>query len=398
MDIVVVGGGASGLLSAIFAKNEYNNVTILERYNKCGKKILVTGNGRCNYFNEIFDNDKFNSSNNDFIEEFNTDDNRKKVLDFFDSIGIVPTIKNDYYYPLSKEASSIRNILLNEVNKKKINVINNADVLSVKKINNKFIINYSDKSILCDKVILATGSNAYYSDETNGYSICKSFGHHIVKVVPSLVQLIGEGKYFKDWSGSRNNSKVSIYVDDKFIKSEIGEVMFTDYGLSGICIFNISGIATRAINQGKKVEITINLLNDINNLDIFLDERYKKIGDKKIEEFLEGLIPYKLVNAILKEKKLESRFYSSLNDKEKKVLVDSLNNYKVLITGSKSFKDAQVCSGGVDTKEIDSKTFESKLVKNLYIVGELLDVDGICGGYNLGFAWISGIIAGSSAR
>jgi len=398
MKIVVIGGGASGLLTALFAKNDNNNVTILERFDKCAKKILVTGNGRCNYFNELFDNDKFNSNNEQFIKEFNTEENKEKVLNFFDSIGVVPTIKNGYYYPLSKEASSIRNILLNEVNKKNINIIYNANVFSVKKENDKFKVYYNNEIIECDKLIMATGSNAYYKDETTGYSICKSLGHNIIEVLPSLVQLIGNGNYFKNWAGTKNNSKVSIYIDDTFIKSEVGEVLFTEYGLSGICIFNLSSIATRALHQRKKVEITINLLNEIENLSEFLDLRYKKIGDKKLEDFFEGLIAHKLICTILKVIKLDNRNYKDLSENEKKILIDSICNYKVLIIESKSFKDAQVCSGGIDTSEVNAKTFESKIVKNLYIVGELLDVDGICGGYNLGFAWISGMNAGSSAK
>ena len=398
MDIVVIGGGASGIISSILAKTKQNNVTILERYDKCAKKILVTGNGRCNYFNEIFTNDKFNSSNLSFIKEFNTNENKEKVLDFFDSIGIIPTIKNGYYYPMSKEASSIRNTLLNEAVKKGVNIINNANVKNVKKDNNKFIINYNNEKIICDKVIMATGSNAYYKEETTGYDICKMLGHNIIKPLPSLVQLVGYGNYFKDWAGVRNNSKVSIYVDNIIKKAEVGEVMFTDYGLSGICIFNLSGIANKALDEGKQVEIRINMLNEINDLFSFFEERFKKIGDKKIDDFLDGLIPSKLIKTILKIIKLDDRFYSSLSSTEKDKLVDSISNFKVKIVGSKSFKEAQVSIGGVDTKEINPNTFESKIVKDLYIIGELLDVDGDCGGYNLGFAWLSGIVAGSSAR
>ena len=397
MDIVVIGGGSSGLLAAIFAKNDNNNVTILERFDKCAKKLLVTGNGRCNYFNEDFKNEYYNSSYQKFISEFNTQENRDKVLNYFDSIGVIPTIKNGYFYPMSKEASSIRNILLREVSKKNINIINNANVEMVKKENDKFIVCYNTQKIICDKLIIATGSNAYYNEKTTGYSICKSLGHNIIKILPSLVQLVSFNNY-KDWAGTRNNSKVSIYIDGKFIKSEIGEVMFTEYGLSGICIFNLSGIASRALNDNKKVEIEINFLNDIENISSFIEERYKKIGDKRLEDFFEGIIAHKLIETILKDINLQNRYYSSLNNVEKELLINSLKSFKVLIKDTKSFKEAQVCTGGVDTREINPKTFESKIVKNLYIVGETLDVDGICGGYNLGFAWISGINAGSSVR
>ena len=252
--------------------------------------------------------------------------------------------------------------------------------------------------IKCDKLIVACGSNSYYKEKNLGYNICKSLGHNIIKVLPSLVQLIGNGTYFKEWSGVRNNSKVSIYINDIKEKEEFGELMLTDYGLSGICIFNLSGIANRALSNNKKVDIRINFLPEIDNLKEFLEKRNKTLNDRKLDEFLEGILNYKLVKVILKRINLEDRYWSSLNELEKDTLIDSLVNYKVEITGSKSFDESQVCTGGVDTTEVNPKTFESKICKGLFIVGEILDVDGICGGYNLGFAWLSGISAGKCVR
>ena len=271
MDIVIIGAGASGLVASIFAKKENNNVVILERYDKIAKKILVTCNGRCNYWNEDFDNNHFYSNNKDFLKEINTLENREKVLNFFKLIGIIPTIKNGYYYPMSKEASSIRNALINKAIEKGVNIITSADIKEIKKENNKFLISYNNQNITCDKVIIATGSNSYYKEENIGYTLCKNLGHNISKVLPSLVQLEGNGYFFKDWAGVRNNSKVSIYIDNDLKKEESGELMLTDYGVSGICIFNLSGIANRALNDNKNVEIRINFLPEINNLKEFLE-------------------------------------------------------------------------------------------------------------------------------
>ena len=398
MDIVVIGAGASGLVASIFAKKETNNVLVLERYDKSAKKILVTGNGRCNYWNEDFNNIHFHSNNPSFIKEVNTFENQEKVLAFFKSIGIVPTIKNGYYYPMSKEASSIRNCLLKEVKKRKIDIANEIVVTDIRKDNNKFIINYNNGSIVCDKVIVAVGSNAYYKEESLGYKICKRLGHNIIDVVPSLVQLIGNGNYFKEWAGVRNNSNVKIYVDNEFKKEEDGELMLTDYGVSGICIFNLSGIAGRALKDNKKVEIVINFLPEINNLREFLDNRTKDLDRVFLNDFLEGLLNNKLINTILNKIDLNNRIWEDLKEEEKELLINNLINFKLEITGTKSFGEAQVSSGGVDTREIDPNTFESKICKGLYIVGEILDVDGDCGGYNLGFAWISGMIAGESVN
>lgn len=396
MDIVIIGAGASGLVASIFAKKENNNVVILERYDKIAKKILVTGNGRCNYWNEDFDNNHFYSNNKDFLKEINTLENREKVLNFFKLIGIIPTIKNGYYYPMSKEASSVRNALINKAIEKGVNIITNADVKEIKKENNKFLISYNDQNITCDKVIIATGSVSYYKEENIGYTLCKNLGHNIIKVLPSLVQLEGNGTFFKDWAGVRNNSKVSIYIDNDLKKEESGELMLTDYGVSGICIFNLSGIANRALNDNKNVEIRINFLPEINNLKEFLEERGKTLNSKDLSFFLEGLINYKLVNVILKNINLENRKWSSLSEEEKDLLIENLSNFKLIITKSKSFDSSQVCTGGVDTREINPKTFESLICSGLYIIGEVLDVDGDCGGYNLGFAWLSGMISGDN--
>ena len=398
MDIVVIGSGASGLVSSIFAKNSNNNVTVLERYEKSGKKILVTGNGRCNYWNEDFNNNHFYSNNLDFIKEVNTLDNQKEVLAFFKSIGIVPSIKNGYYYPMSKEASSIRNTLINVSMLKGTNILVEANVKNIKKENDKFIVEYNDdEKIIADKVILATGSNAYYKEENIGYKLCESFGHHIIKVMPSLVQLTGVGNYFNDWAGVRSNVKVGVYVDNTLEKVEEGEIMLTDYGVSGICVFNLSGIANRALNENKKVEVRINFLPEIENLKEFLEERSTYMYDE-LSGFLEGMMNHKLIHTILNKTRLVARHWKELTNEEKDLLVNELTNFKVEINGSKGFSDAQVCTGGVDTREIDPKTFESKLCKGLFIVGELLDVDGDCGGYNLGFAWLSGMIAGKSVN
>ena len=254
MDIAVIGGGASGLVSAITSAKSGNNVTILERYNDLGKKILVTGNGRCNYWNEDFKNNHYYSSNYNFIKEVNTEDNRKEVLKFFKNIGVVPVIKNGYYYPMSKEASSIRNALIKKAEENNVKFIKDANVTKVKKIDNKFHIEYKNKELVVDKVILATGSKSYYKEDALGYNISKSFGHNIIKVMPSLVQLVGVEDFFKDWKGIRNNASVSIFVDNKKQKEELGEIMLTDYGVSGICIFNLSGIASRAFHHERQAD------------------------------------------------------------------------------------------------------------------------------------------------
>lgn len=398
MDAIVIGAGASGLISSIILARRGFSVTVLEQLETNAKKILVTGNGRCNYWNEDFDNNHFHSNNNDFIKEINTLENRNQVLSFFDELGIVPTIKNGYYYPMSMQASSIREVLLDEVKRLGIKISNGSKVTNVKKVNDKFFIETENGGAVSDYLIIATGSHAYYKDKNIGYDLCKQLGHKIIDVLPSLVQLIGEGNYFKNWAGIRNNSKVAISVDKELKKEEVGELMLTDYGVSGICIFNLSSIATRALHENKNVDILIDFLPSIDNIKEFLDNRSHKV-DKELINFFEGLLNKKLIEIILNRTNLnKNKKYNELNDIEKDSLIYNLKQFKVKIVGTKDFNNAQVASGGVDTNEVNPFTMESKICKNLYIVGEVLDVDGDCGGYNLGFAWISGLIAGRSVK
>jgi hypothetical protein len=236
---------------------------------------------------------------------------------------------------------------------------------------------------------------AYYKDDNQliGYDIAKRFGHNIVKCLPSLVQLIGKGDYFKKWVGVRSEVKASLYVDNYLIKEESGEIMLTDYGVSGICIFNLSSYATRSLSDNMNVRISINFLPWLNeNLYKYLEKR-----DSDIESVLSGMINSKLVDLILDKCHINKEsIFSKLSDVDKDILVDSLLSFNVEIVDTNGFDKAQVSTGGVDTKELDKDTFESKIVKGLYFIGEVVDVDGECGGYNITFATLSGIKCGKS--
>ena len=217
MKIGIIGGGASGLVAAIKAKNENNEVIIFERNKECGKKILATGNGRCNYWNDDQSLLHYESSTKELIENIINEDTEKKVLDLFNNLGIVSKIKNGYYYPFSSQASTIRNVLLDEVKRLGVDIKIEFLVQNIKNINNKFII-YSDNEEICvDKLILATGSLAAPKTGSDGMGLVflKQFGHTIVKPLPALVQLITDGNYLKDWNGIRSDVIVSLYENDK---------------------------------------------------------------------------------------------------------------------------------------------------------------------------------------
>ena len=398
--VVVVGGGASGLVASIIAKKNNNEVIILEKNNMCGKKILITGNGKCNYWNENQDLIYYHSSNEDVLDKIITSENKNELLNFLSSIGIIPKIKDGYYYPYSNLAASIQYALIKEAEVLGVRIIENYNVLSVIKKDDKFIIN---DDITCDKLIISTGSKAApkTGSDGKGYEILTHFGHKIIPVLPALVQLKGEENYFKLWNGIRTNANISLYINNKYIKEEAGELQLTDYGISGICVFNLSRYVSRALSENKKVHVNINFADwfkgDKEDFIIFMDNRNIRMKNRKIYELLEGFLNYKLVDTILKINKIDKESnWDNLNKEQKEKIAVSILSFHLNITDTNSFDKAQVCSGGVPLHEINPKTMESKLVDGLYITGELLDVDGDCGGYNLGFAWMSGIIAGES--
>lgn len=379
--IIIVGAGAAGMLAAIHAKTKDNQVILIERNTNCGKKILITGNGKCNYLNDDFNISHYRSDNLEFLENIITEENKKLLIFEFKKIGIEPKIKNGYYYPMSNTSISIQNALLLTLKQKGIEIITNTTITDIKKINNKFILN--DK-FTCDKLIIAAGSSACPKCGTDGtiYDALKPLGLKIKKPLPALVQLKSEGKFLKEWAGIRCDCELSLYENDKLIKKSIGEVQLTDYGISGICTFQLSSDCIRGLDSGKKEVIKMNFLPDIKDFDTFYLNRVKLLKGRNDIELFEGLINYKLLYVLFKHNK---------NIKE------ALTSFSLEITGYNGFDKAQVASGGIKLTEINDN-FECKNIKDLYIIGEALDVDGDCGGYNLAFAFLSGIIAGENIK
>lgn len=404
--IVIIGGGASGLIASIYAKTSNNQVILLEKNDKCGKKILVTGNGKCNYFNEDFTIEHYNSQNPEILQEIITTSNKEKTLKFWESLGIVPKIKNNYYYPSSNLAVTIQNALILEAKLQGVDIRTNSEVKDIKYYDNKFIITTVDEKIISDKLVIASGSKAAPVTGSDGFSyfIAKKFNHSLIEPLPALVQLRGEEPYFKDWNGIRTDAKITLLENKNKIAEEIGELQLTDYGVSGICIFQISGRVARGLSNNQKETIIIDFLPylKVNNKDEFItwiDNRNKLVKNRTIMELLEGMLNYKIINIILKELKISNqKTWSNLTTKEKISLYLKLKSFPLDITSTNSFNKAQVCSGGIPLTEINIHTMESLKQKDLYIIGESLDVDGKCGGYNLGFAWLSGLIAGTSIK
>lgn len=399
--IVIIGGGAAGLISAIYSKNENTKVTILEKNPVCGKKILATGNGKCNYWNSDQSLTHYHSTNQELISEIITEENKSEIMSFFTTLGIYPKIKNGYYYPFSNQATTIRDALTREILRRNITIKTSFQVEKLEKQNNQFKIYSENEIITADKVIIATGSKAAPKTGSDGvgYKLLRKLNHNYIEVLPALVQLKTSGSYLKKWAGIRTDVEVSLYEDNQFIKSETGEIQLTDYGISGICVFNLSSHASRGLSTNKKEQVRINFLPFIKDKAKENLVNYFSFSPKRpLRIELEGLLNSKLVDVLLTEAKVnENISYLDLKEHDQQTLASLLTNFTVDIIGTNSFEQAQVCSGGIPLTDINTKTMESKLVEGLHIVGELLDVDGDCGGYNLSFAWITGMLAGKGS-
>lgn len=401
----IIGAGASGLVCAIQAVSKDVSVVLFDKNSIVGKKLLATGNGRCNYWNSDQNLEHYHTSNPELLSNIITSRVQKEVLDFFDFLGVIPNIRDGYYYPYSNQASSIRDLL--EIHAKKVGVefALDTEVLDVYKENEKFVVATKDGREYFDDLVIATGSKA--SPKTgstgDGYSFARKFGHSIIPVCPALVQVTTEGDFLKDWTGVRALCTVSLYQDDVFVKKELGEIQLTDYGVSGICVFNLSRYISRGILEKHKFRLALNFLPFLDGksndeISSWFSLRGNTLGDYSLVEFLEGILPYKLLLVILKRCGISLKStWNSLNVNEKECLIHMILEFSLVVIGTKDFSSSQVCSGGVPLTEVSS-SLESKKVKNLYFIGELLDVDGDCGGYNLGFGFMTGMIVGRVLR
>ena len=386
--IGIIGGGIAGLTAAINLKKDNNEVIILEKNSELGKKILLTGNGRCNFFNEDMNINHFHSSSLSIDSIIGNDLNI--VLDFINSLGIEKKIKNGYYYPFSNKASTVRDTLLYEINNKKINIKTNYEVKEIIENNNKYIVN---NELEFDYLIISCGGSSYPKTGSSGdiYNILKGLDIKVNKLLPSLTNLHTEANYLKDWHGIREDVKASIFLDDECIKSEEGEIQLTKYGVSGICIFNLSRYASIGLDEGKKVTIKIDFLPQVDYIIRYLDSKQTSLN---LLELLKRIFNETLAKIIIDNSNIKRNvIYKNLSNIEKIRLSKSIKEFTLDITKTGSFDESQVTIGGVSLDEINSN-MELKKYKNLFVIGEALDIDGDCGGYNIAFAIYSALKVG----
>lgn len=381
MEIGIIGGGISGIVAALNLKNDNNKVTIIEKNNKCLKKLLITGNGRCNFWNSDQDSSKYYSLNRDLISELINQNTEEKAITFLCDLGLVSTIKNGYYYPFSNQAITLYNLLMNEIDKKNIEIKYNEEVLDIDKNLN---VKTNNNNYKFDKLVLSTGSKAYPKTGSDGfgYKILKKLGHNIITPLPSLTGLKISKKY--NWQGIRTDVNLKLVEDGKIIALENGEIQLTSYGISGICVFNLSGLAAIGLNNGYKEEVIINFIPFLETREMarkwFTDRT--NATNRTVNELVSGILNEKLIPILLDE----NRKFTELSILKQDEILNNLINFKVEIIETNDFSEAQVCIGGVSLEEINLNTMESKIIPNLYIIGELLDLTGVCGGYNIGIA------------
>ena len=384
--VVIIGGGASGLLCAIFCAKANVDVTVFEQNNKCGKKILVSGNGRCNITNKHLTPNDFFSDNPDFVsyalEQFGFEEFQK----FTNSIGLLLNVLEDgRAYPLSNEAKSV--VKIYEEYAKSLGVVFETDtkISELKPLLNKY-----------DSVVVATGSRAasHLGGNADAEMFAQTFGHSIIPAYPSLVQLHLNSKIAHKMSGAKLNAEVTLLINHKKEMSINGDVLFTNYGVSGFAILDISQTASVALQSYQAVDISINLLPHFNaqKLPAHIMQVIKNMPAFTLLDILVGLVPLKIANGVLEYLEL-SNAVRTIDTKLSKKIANTLLNWHFEVDETHGFRHAEVSGGGIDTREINPKTMESLKQKNLYFVGECLDVVGRRGGFNFAFAWASGFLA-----
>lgn len=399
MIISVIGGGPSGMLLSIVVKKYRPNFTVrlFERNERVGKKLLATGNGRCNYTNVSLKKENFHSENENFPMKIIDRFGYKDTIEFLKTLGIYPTVeKNGKVFPLSLQGSSVLDFLRFGMEKFGVEVVLEEKITYLKKNENSFILK-GKNSYTSDIVVIATGGMAMPVSGSDGigYRLGKELGHNVVDFGPTIVQLESDFKRIKELKGVRIDSNAKLYVNDQFIDEKFGDILFTDYGLSGPAILDLSRKSIEGLNNGKKVEIRVNLLG-VTKEEIYkiISERVRNLEGIDFDKFFIGIVNKKLIKSIEDALLLQYGHKDTIinDDNFIKNLTNLLSDFKMNISGYKGFGNAQSTTGGIDTKEVNDN-LESTIVNGLYFIGEVLDVDGDCGGYNLQWAWSSAYIA-----
>ncbi len=390
--VIIVGGGASGVFSALEltdGKNGFSgaDILILEKNDRLLKKLVVTGNGQGNISNADISARNY-YGDKEFINCFLSSLKTNDVSEYFYRLGI-KTVTDGVgrIYPLSKQASAVSDILRAHLDKRGVNVKLNGSVTSVRKTGNLFTVKTNAETYSAENVILAVGGcvGKQFGTDGSSYVLAENFGHKKTDLFPSLVQIKTEREKIRGLKGLKEYVKVTAYDGETPLKSAVGDLLFTDYGVSGSAVFQVSGRVTDA----KKPWLNIEFLPDLSEQEVLeILKNARQNSPVYNENALSGIINKRIGLAVIK----------TVKDKNIYSLASALKSFRLRVEGSAGFDNAQVTKGGISVSDITPTTFESRLVKNLYMAGEMLDVDGDCGGYNLTFAFVSGIICAKAIK
>ncbi|MEO0074521.1 MAG: NAD(P)/FAD-dependent oxidoreductase [candidate division WOR-3 bacterium] len=393
--IIIIGGGASGLMAAISAARRDKQVLLIEKNNQLGRKILFTGNGRCNLTNINLSIDKYYGENTKCLYSIFARFGAYDTIKFFEGLGVKLKVEKDgRVFPNTNKAETVLNALIKEIARLGIKVKLNERVLKISSFQNNWQVK-TDKNVYQAKaVILTTGGKSYPQLGSNGdgYKMAQKLGHTIIELKPALVPIELKDDWYQTLQGINMNVKLKIFEDKKVIAQQEGEMIFTHYGISGPLVLDLS----RLIDNKKRLVIDfLPHYNQLEDLRVFLKSHPKRT----LINTLSLLIPKQVCIKTLQESQIATdKQVSQLTKKEIIKIHEHLHNQLVAIKGLRSFHESMVTAGGVAIDEIKTKTMESKLHKGLYFAGEILDIDGVSGGYNLQFAWSSGYIAGLSEK
>lgn len=399
---MIIGGGASGMMAAISAARQGAEVNLIEHMDRIGKKILSTGNGKCNYTNRKQGLHYYRGENPAFVLPVFEQFGFEETISFFKELGIYPKERNGYFYPASEQAAAVLDVLRMELKRLGVHIFTECVVKSVKQTKKGFQIVTNQNTFFADACIIACGGKAFPKSGSDGsaYPIIRQLGHSFIDVVPALVQMKAKQTFFKSISGIRADISVGLYVGDVLACEDRGEVQLTDIGISGIPSFQVSRYAAKALKEKKKVQAVLDFVPYLTKDELYEELRQRFLGkhEKTCEEALVGLFQKKLIPLFLKENQISLQTPAgSVSERKLRIFTDYLKNFKIDIIDTKGFDAAQVSAGGVNTDELCADTLESYLVPGLYFAGEVLDIDGMCGGYNLQWAWSSGYVAGMHA-
>lgn len=404
MKVAIIGGGASGLVCAIEAARKGHHVYVFEKNTKLGRKILATGNGKCNISNLHLNATRYHGESPQFVKSILKRFDTFTCKNYFRTLGLeMREGEEGRLYPMSHQASSVVDILVHEARALGVVFYCESEVVQISHKGEQFTLHVKEEKYLFDACVIATGSLAMptLGSSRSGYDFAKTFGHTIVEPFPSLVQLLSDEAHLKEASGVKIDARVELFVEGKRLMHTQGDVLFTNYGLSGSAILDISRYASLAFKQEEEVFVVLDMFPSLEKeaLQSLLQKRLAYAKNKSLTLWLEGIIPKKLAFFVIHTCKFEHlKDASMLGAKEIKKLLFTLKAQRLRINGTKGFESAEVSAGGVDVREIDEKTLMSQKVKNLYFCGEVLDIDGDCGGFNLHFAWSSGFCVGQNIK